>query len=78
MCARELLAFHATDAAIDAHIADQLILPLAFADGASEFTTARVTQHLLTNAWVVGQFGAARVEIEGVEGQAGRVRIANG
>jgi RNA 3'-terminal phosphate cyclase (ATP) len=78
VCARELLAFHATDAAIDAHLADQLILPLAFADGASEFTTARVTQHLLTNAWVVGQFGAARVEIEGVEGQAGRVRIANG
>lgn len=69
-CARELLEFHASNAAVDAHLADQLILPLAFADGVSEFTTARLTQHLTTNAWVVEQFGAARMEV-----REGRVSI---
>jgi RNA 3'-terminal phosphate cyclase (ATP) len=54
--------------ALDRHLADQMILPLALASGPSTFTTELVTQHLLTNAWAVNQFFPGRVHIEGVEG----------
>jgi RNA 3'-terminal phosphate cyclase (ATP) len=62
-------------AAIDQYLADQLLLPLAFAAGASEYRTARVTQHLLTNAWVIETFGVARIEVQGEMGRPGLVRI---
>jgi RNA 3'-terminal phosphate cyclase len=51
-----------------------LILPLALASGPSAFTTCEITMHLLTNVWVVEQFLDVRFEIEGEEGQRGRVR----
>ena len=46
-----------------------LVAPLALAAGPSCFTTERVTQHLLTNAWVVNQFLPGRVRVAGEEGQ---------
>ena len=49
----QLLGFLDTDGAIDERLADQLILPLAFASGISELRTSKVTQHLLTNAEVL-------------------------
>ena len=36
-------------AAVDPHSADQILLPLAFAPGRSEFTVSEVTEHLRTN-----------------------------
>jgi RNA 3'-phosphate cyclase len=39
-------------------------------------STARVTSHLLTNAQIIRQFLPARIEIEGEEGQPGKVWIA--
>jgi len=66
-----LLEFLHSSAALDCHLADQLVLPLALAGGASEFTTERLTQHLLTNTWVVNQFLPGRVRLEGEEGQPG-------
>jgi RNA 3'-terminal phosphate cyclase (ATP) len=56
----DLLACCDSNAPVDMHLADQLILPLAMADGASQFTTCRVTKHLRTNMWVVEQFAQAR------------------
>jgi RNA 3'-terminal phosphate cyclase len=44
---------------------------MALADGPSSFTTEAVTQHLLTNAWVVNQFFPGRVQVGGVEGTRG-------
>jgi RNA 3'-terminal phosphate cyclase (ATP) len=70
-----LLAFHATGMAIDPYLADQLQLPLAFATGPSVFTTSMVTQHLLTNAWVIQRFLNLKITIEGALGEPGRVRI---
>ena len=71
--ALDLLAFHShAEAALDMHLADQLLLPAALAEGISEYTTCRITGHLLTNALVIRQFVPARIEIEGEEGQAGR------
>lgn len=42
--------------ALDHHLADQMVLPLALADGESVVTVAEVTNHLKTNLWVTAQF----------------------
>jgi RNA 3'-terminal phosphate cyclase (ATP) len=70
---RELLAFHKTGASVDSHLADQLVLPLALAEGRSEMAVESVTSHLLANAEVVRRFIPASIEVEGEEGDAGRV-----
>lgn len=59
-----VLAHDRSGAAFDVHLADQMILPMALASGPSEFTTPRLTRHLVTNAWVVEQFGVADVTLE--------------
>jgi RNA 3'-terminal phosphate cyclase (ATP) len=74
--ANELLEYLHGDAALDRHLADQVVLPLALTGGGSQFTTGRVTQHLLTNAWVVNQFYPGRVRVEGEEGEPGRCWVA--
>lgn len=72
---REFVAYHQSGACLDKHLADQLILPLALASGPSAFTTCEITQHLLTNVWVVEQFLDVGFEIEGEEGQRGGVQV---
>ncbi len=72
---RELLAFHKTEAPVDRHLADQLILPMALASGRSEMVVERVTSHVLTSAHVVRQFVDAKIAIEGEEGGPGRVVV---
>jgi RNA 3'-terminal phosphate cyclase (ATP) len=67
--------FLASTGAVDEYLADQILLPLAFADGPSEYRTAKVTTHLLTNAAVIRAFGAADIEITGATGEAGPVRV---
>jgi RNA 3'-terminal phosphate cyclase (ATP) len=59
-----LLTHLRSGAALDLHLADQALLPLALACAPSTFSCEGVTQHLETNAWVIGQFGIADVEIE--------------
>ncbi len=59
-----LRAHHASGAAVELHLADQVLVPLAIAAGPSHFTTARPTAHLATNAWTIQQFGAAKITIE--------------
>jgi RNA 3'-terminal phosphate cyclase (ATP) len=61
--------------AVDAHSADQLVLPLALAAGPSEFPVAEVTQHLLTNIAVIRRFVERDMECEGAEEGPGWVRI---
>jgi RNA 3'-terminal phosphate cyclase (ATP) len=70
-----LTKFLASPATVDAHLADQLLLPCALASGVSEFTTPEVTQHLLTNAAVIEQFGVAEISIRGRVGAPGQVRV---
>jgi RNA 3'-terminal phosphate cyclase (ATP) len=54
---------HASDAAVEIHLADQLLLPLALARGVSSFITLRPSGHLTTNAWTIGQFGIAEISV---------------
>jgi RNA 3'-terminal phosphate cyclase len=51
---------------------------LAPAAGPSAFTTSQITQHLLTNIWVVEQFLPVRFQIEGQEGEPGQVTVTPG
>jgi RNA 3'-terminal phosphate cyclase (ATP) len=72
----QLLSYlQAAPAVVDAHSADQLALPLAFAQGRSEFTTTRITSHLETNVEVLRRFVDRTIRCEGVAGSPGRVVI---
>jgi RNA 3'-phosphate cyclase len=64
------------EGAVEPHLADQILLPLALAEGDSRFTTTAVTGHLLTNAQVIEAFVPVKITIEGQEGGPGTVRIA--
>jgi RNA 3'-terminal phosphate cyclase (ATP) len=52
----DLLAFHRSQAAVEVHLADQLILPWALAKLPGTLSTERLTEHTLTNIRVVEQF----------------------
>ncbi len=69
------LAFHASDAPVDPHLADQLILPLALADQPLTFRTSQISQHLLTNIWVVEQFLGPRFAVSGQVDEPGEVTV---
>jgi len=75
--AQQLLEhWRAAPRAVDAHAADQLLLPLVFAAGASRFQVAAVTQHLLTNAAVIARFLDRPIQITGTLHEPGCVEIA--
>ena len=67
--------FMARDGAIDQHLTDQLLLPLAFANGKSILRTSKVTQHLLTNAEVIRAFLPTEIKIDGRIDEPGMVEI---
>jgi RNA 3'-terminal phosphate cyclase (ATP) len=69
----EFEAYLASEMALDKHLADQLIIPVALADGSSKFTTCEMTQHLLTNIAVVERFLPARFKAIGDLGAPGLV-----
>jgi RNA 3'-terminal phosphate cyclase (ATP) len=61
----QLLAFEAVaDSAVDLHSADQILLPLAFAPGRSEFTVSEVTGHLRTNVETIRAFLDRTITVE--------------
>ncbi|GAB4444854.1 MAG: RNA 3'-terminal phosphate cyclase [Anaerolineae bacterium] len=63
----DLLAFHAHGAAVDAHLADQLIVPLALSSGPGLILPVQaITEHTRTNLWLVEQFlgPVARLDVE--------------
>ncbi len=70
---QEFLNYIKSGAALDRHLADQLVLPAALAQGATSFTTSCVTGHLLTGVWVVEQFMGKKFVVEGKEGHPGKI-----
>jgi len=60
----ELISHHGGPGAVDIHLADQILVALAIADGRSRYSVPRVSGHLATNAWLVQQFGLAEVGFE--------------
>jgi len=63
--AKRALRFLRRGAAVEAHLADQLLLPLALAEGPSVFEAEEVTRHLETQAWLIPQFLPVRVRVVG-------------
>ena len=61
---RELLDFHAQAVPVDPFLGDQLLLPLALSSQTSQYCVASMSQHLMTNAWVIEQFEIANIEID--------------
>jgi len=49
---------------VDAHLADQLVLYMALARGSSTLITERISDHLLTNVWVIEQFAPVKFHID--------------
>jgi RNA 3'-terminal phosphate cyclase (ATP) len=74
--AGELINYYRTGAALDRHLADQIVLYLALSRHESAFTTEAVTDHLLTNLWAIGLFHRYRYSVEGRVGEKGTVRIS--
>ena len=70
--ARQLLDDLATGATVDRHLADQLVLFAALASGETRYLVPRETEHLASNLWLAGRFGAATrqrdrsVAVEGI------------
>lgn len=64
MATEELLEFHANGAPVELHLADQLLLPAALASESSQYRATEISLHLTTNAWVIEQFGLAKVGID--------------
>lgn len=73
--AEELLAFLRSRSALDPHLADQVIPLMALAGGKSAITTSLITQHLMTNIWLVEQLADAKFEVRGRIGEPGRIGV---
>jgi RNA 3'-terminal phosphate cyclase (ATP) len=61
---------------VDAHSADQLVLPLALAEGPSTLAVAELRQHLLTNLDVIRLFLDRAIHREGELGRPGTIHIS--
>ncbi len=67
--------WYGSDATVDAHLADQILLAAAFAESGASFKVDRLTQRFLTIAWVIKQFVPIRLTVRGQEGEPGVVTI---
>lgn len=62
-------------ATADMHLADQILIAAALAEGETTFTVDRLTPRFLTTAWAIKQFLPIRLTVKGSEGQQGTVTI---
>ena len=72
------LSFRDRGAAVDRHLADQIVLYLARARGPSSLITPEITLHLLTNLWVIEQFLGPTFEVKGELGERGEIGCQGG
>jgi RNA 3'-terminal phosphate cyclase (ATP) len=62
--AKALVKFHRSKAAVEPHLADQLLPAIAACNAEASFTTSELTPHLTTNAWVIEQFFGPLIDIQ--------------
>ncbi len=72
---RTFADWYKSDATVDMFLADQMLIPAAFADGRTVFQTPQVTRRLVTMAWVIKQFLPIKITILGRDGEPGTVTI---
>lgn len=73
--AEDVIRYLKTDAALDPHLPDQLVLYLALCKEESIITTSSITEHLLTNLWVIERFIDYKYSIDGDKGKPGLIKI---
>ncbi len=71
--AMEFVDYYKSNAALDEHLSDQIVLYLSMCGEESTFTTSSITDHLMTNLWVIGLFCQCKWLVEGEKGMPGRV-----
>ncbi len=71
---RRMQAFIDADVPVDAHTADQLLLPMALAGGGG-FTTVAPTDHTTTNAKIIERFLPVRIDIESIDRLRHRIEV---
>lgn len=64
-----------SDGCVDPHLSDQLVPFMALTKGSSSFTTTRITEHLLTNLWVISHFLDIKVLRSGRSGEKGKIDL---
>lgn len=75
--AEEVIGFLHKDSAFDSHLPDQIVLYLALCKERSVITTSEITEHLLTNLWVISKFIDFKYSIIGDKGKPGLIKINN-
>jgi RNA 3'-terminal phosphate cyclase (ATP) len=63
--AADLLQDLATGAAVDRHLADQLIIFAALADGTTSYRIPEVTEHVESNLWLAQEILGAKADVQG-------------
>lgn len=71
----QLLDFMENGADVDPYLADQLLLPLALANGPSQFTTDKLTSHVVTNTALLRQWLGVEIEIKGKIGEIAEILV---
>jgi RNA 3'-terminal phosphate cyclase (ATP) len=69
----QLLAFMDNKAAVDPFLADQLLLPLALAQGRATYTTSALTAHTNTNAQLLRRWLDVKITIKGKLGRPAEI-----
>ena len=73
--ASAFMKYYRTGAAVDSHMADQIVPYLSLCPGESSFSTSALSEHLKTNLWVIRQFHDIHFSLEGEPGKEGMVRL---
>jgi len=72
----DFLEYWKGQGALDQHLADQVVLYMALAEGESVVTVSEVTEHLTTNIWVIEQFLPIKYSLEeDPSGRGGTLRV---
>ncbi len=73
--AKGFINYYLTEASLDPHITDQIVLYLSLCSEESSFKTSCITEHLLTNLWVIEHFINFKYVIDGDNGKHGFIKI---
>jgi len=73
--ALNLLRELSTDSCFDEYLGDQIMPFSAVAKGSTEFTTSKISLHLLSNIYVIEKFFGKITTVERLESGGGKIRI---
>ena len=75
LAARQAVEYLATDAPVERHLADQLLLPLALNAGGAFRTMRPLDNHFTTNAQLIREWLGVRIEVEEESESVARVTV---